>query len=401
MDTALLDRFKDPQLSRRLIERICSLTTQIDNKHTNARQISAQTTGQTAHQTSATGQNSNKQSAKTLNIMEVCGTHTVAIARSGLRSVLPQSIKLISGPGCPVCVTANCDIDYMIAASRLPQVTITTFGDMMRVPGSSTSLQQQKALGAKVEVVYSPLDALEMARQNTQQHIMFVAVGFETTTPLIAATLKRAAAAGVENFSVLTAHKRVAPALDALAHDEEVALDALILPGHVSTILGVEPYQFLAERYKIPAVIAGFEPVDLLLAIAELLEQILSGQPSIEIAYGRAVHAQGNVQARAVIDEVFEVVDATWRGLGRIPLSGHALREEYARFDAAKRFDIALLAEPTVEPKGCKCGEVLRGVMAPPACPLFGKVCTPVNPIGPCMVSGEGSCAAYYKYQIG
>ena len=373
VNTVLLDRFKDPKLSRALLERITRLSEEI------------------AH----------KQNEQPLALMEVCGTHTVAIARSGLRSVLPPNIKLISGPGCPVCVTANCDIDRIVAASRLPDVIITTFGDMMRVPGSSTSLQQRRAEGAKVEVVYSPLDALEVAKKNPQQQVLFVAVGFETTTPLIAATLKRAQAAGVENFSVLTAHKRVTPALDALAGDPDVALDALILPGHVSTILGVQPYQFLAEQYGIPAVVAGFDPVDLLLAIAELLSQIHSGKPRIEIAYGRAVQRQGNEAARAAIDEVFAVADATWRGLGPIPHSGHVLREEYASFDALRRFDLEALTESTVEPKGCKCGEVLRGVMAPNECRLFGKVCTPVNPVGPCMVSGEGSCAAYYKYQIG
>lgn len=373
MDTVLLDRFKDPQIARGLLERVAALS-------------------ETLHET---------REGALINVMEVCGTHTVAIARSGLRTVLPDNIKLISGPGCPVCVTANRDIDRLIAASRIPDVVLTTFGDMIRVPGSSTSLGQRKAEGAAVEVVYSPIDALELALQNPDKQVVFVAVGFETTTPLVAATIKRASAAGAHNFSVLTAHKRVAPALDALAHDDDVALDALILPGHVSTILGVKPYEFLAQNYGIPGVIAGFEPVDLLLALVELLEQVLEGKPRIEIAYGRAVHANGNEQARAIIDEVFEVVDADWRGLGLIPQSGHALREEYAQFDADKRFEIACFTEPTKEPKGCRCGDVLRGVMAPTECPLFGRACTPVNPIGPCMVSSEGSCAAYFKYQIG
>ncbi|MDR1358452.1 MAG: hydrogenase formation protein HypD, partial [Coriobacteriales bacterium] len=340
MDRTLLDRFKDPALSRGLLTRIFKLAGDLDGG----------------------------QGRPPLKVMEVCGTHTVAIARSGLRTVLPENIRLISGPGCPVCVTANASIDRVIAASRLPDVVITTFGDMLRVPGSSTSLQERRGEGARVEVVYSPLDALELARLNPRQQYIFVAVGFETTTPLVAATLKRAASAGLDNFSVLSSQKRVAPALQALANDTDLALDALILPGHVSTILGVEPYQFLAKQYGIPGVIAGFEPVDLLLALAELLEQLVSGQPRIEIAYGRAVHEQGNEQARAVIDEVFEVADATWRGLGRIPRSGHVVREEYARFDALRRFDLASLTEPTVEPRGCRCGEVLRGIMDPPEC---------------------------------
>lgn len=373
MDTELLNKFKDPALSRGLLERVASLSSLIDQQ----------------------------RDGKPLSIMEVCGTHTVAIARSGLRNALPSNIKLISGPGCPVCVTANSDIDRMIAASYLPDVCITTFGDMMRVPGSSTSLQQRKAEGAQIEVVYSPLDALSLAQKNPGTQVIFVAVGFETTTPLVAATLKRAAAAKVENFSVITAHKRVAPALDALAHDADVALDALILPGHVSTILGTEPYEFLATRYGIPGVITGFDPVDLLLGIVELLEQVQKGEAHIEIAYGRAVHEQGNAPARAIIEEVFEPEDACWRGLGLIPESGHGLRPEYARFDATARFDIDAITEPTVEPRGCSCGEVLRGVMLPNECALFGSACTPVNPIGPCMVSGEGSCAAFYKYQIG
>lgn len=377
MDKAFLSKFKDPELSRALIERMTRLSKEIEQERR------------------AQGHE------RPLNLMEVCGTHTVAIARSGLRSVLPSSIKLISGPGCPVCVTANRDIDRIIAASRVPGLTLCTFGDMMRVPGSSTSLQQRKAEGASVEVVYSPLDALERAQKNPEQHISFVAVGFETTTPLIAATIKRAAALGLDNFSVLTSHKRVTLALEALAHDPDLALDALILPGHVSTIIGAEPYEFLARDYGIPGVIAGFEPVDLLLGIVALLEQIQSGKARIEIAYGRAVQAQGNEAACAAIAEVFDVCDATWRGLGLIPSSGHILKDEFARFDASKRFDLESLTEVTIEPKGCRCGEVLRGVMAPPECPLFERVCTPVNPVGPCMVSGEGSCAAYYKYQIG
>ena len=373
MDTALLNSFKDPKLSRGLIERISLLAGELEGK----------------------------RDGRQLALMEVCGTHTVAIAKSGIREVLPRSIRLISGPGCPVCVTANADLDRIIAATRLPGVTVATFGDMMRVPGSSTSMLERRAEGASIEVVYSPLDALALATKYPEQQIVFIGVGFETTTPLIAATVKRAKAAGAKNFSVLTAHKRVTPALDALANDPDLALDGLILPGHVSAIIGSKPYRFLPERYGIPSVIAGFEPVDLLLAIAGLLEQILEGEPRVEIAYGRVVHEQGNVDACAAIDEVFAVSDATWRGLGSIPDSGHELDDAYASYDANRRFNLEELTEPTREPKGCRCDNVLRGIMPPNECPLFGKACTPVKPVGPCMVSSEGSCAAYYKYQIG
>jgi hydrogenase expression/formation protein HypD len=399
--------------------------------------------------------------------MEVCGTHTVAIARAGFRSVMPPNLELISGPGCPVCVTANVDIDRIIALTHIPNVVVATFGDMVRVPGSSTSLQERKAQGANVEVVYSPLDAIKLAQRlageankaskvdtsrevgksadgksadaktnktDKDMQVVLVGVGFETTTPLVAATIERAAALGLENFSVLAVHKAVPPALEALANDTEVALDALILPGHVSTILGAEPYAFLAEKYHIPGVITGFEPVDVLQGVAQLLEQLLrlegsgapakgsatatspsqppnptnpaesttSAKPTIEIAYKRAVMQEGNPTALAAISKVFEVNDAAWRGLGIIPNSGYVIREEFARFDATWRFaaELAELQEPTKESKGCRCGEVLRGVMAPLACPLFAKVCTPQNPIGPCMVSSEGSCAAYFRYAL-
>jgi len=373
MVTNLLNRFKDPEISRGLIRRIKQLANQLDEQ----------------------------REGRPLALMEVCGTHTVAFAKSGIRNVLPSNIRLISGPGCPVCVTANSDLDRIIVTTRLPGTTVATFGDMMRVPGSTTSMQQRRAQGANIEVVYSPLDALALATKNPGQQIIFIGVGFETTTPLIAATVKRAKAAGLSNFSVLTAHKRVIPALDALANDPDLALDGLVLPGHVSVIIGSAPYRFLPERYGIPSVIAGFEPVDLLWAIAKLLEQIREGTPQVEIAYGRAVHEQGNTEACATIDEAFTVSHAMWRGLGPIPDSGHVLNEAYAAYDAAKRFDLAALTEPTVEPKGCSCGEVLRGIMPPSECPLFGGACTPTNPVGPCMVSGEGSCAAYYRYQIG
>jgi hydrogenase expression/formation protein HypD len=365
MDPIFLDSFKDPTLARELITVIDRL---------------AQSIGRTIH------------------IMEVCGTHTVAIARSGFRSVMPRNIRLISGPGCPVCVTANNDIDRVIALCRLTDVTVATFGDMTRVPGSSTSLLERKAQGADVQIVYSPLDAIKLAQNNPQRQVVFVGVGFETTTPLIAATIERAAALGLTNFSVIGAQKSVPPALGVLVNDPQLTMDALILPGHVSTILGVEPYEFLSSQHHVPGVITGFEPVDVLQGIAMLLEQIHHGEAQIQIAYTRGVRPEGNPTARAVIDTVFSVADAVWRGLGVIPGSGYAIRPQFATFDALQRFELDV--EKTVEPRGCRCGDVLRGVISPNGCSLFGRACTPENPVGPCMVSSEGSCAAYYRYQV-
>ena len=329
-------------------------------------------------------------------LMEVCGTHTVAIARNGLRAMMPEGIRLASGPGCPVCVTSNHDIDKVIALARVPEVTIATFGDMTRVPGSTSSLLAEQAAGRDVRIVYSPLDALALAAEDPTRQMVFVGVGFETTTPLIAMAIKRARAEGLGNFSVYAAHKNMPGALEAIINDPQLKLDALILPGHVSTIIGAEPYRFLAEKYGIPGVITGFEPVDVLQGIAMIMRQLHEGRAEIEIAYARGVMPEGNPVALAAIDEVFETCPATWRGLGEIPGSGYRIREEYAAFDALRRFEPAI--EPTVEHKGCRCGDVLRGIMAPDECPLFRTACTPENPIGPCMVSSEGSCAAYYRY---
>ena len=375
MNTDILAKFRDPSLIQALVQEIRRLEQQLLAIRP---ELSA---------------------ARPLRLMEVCGTHTVSIARAGLRSLLPETIQLISGPGCPVCVTANSDIDQIIACTRLPEVILATFGDMIRVPGSSTSLQQRKAEGAAVQVVYSPLDALKLASEYPNKQVIFVGVGFETTTPLVAATIQRAFAQGLANFSVLPAQKQVPPAIKALLGDPQVALDALILPGHVSTILGSEPYHFIASKYKVPAVITGFEPADILQSIAQLLGQLLENTPAIEIAYKRGVKPEGNPVARAAIAAVFKPTDARWRGLGEIPGSGYKISESYAAYDASQRFELSV--EPTAEPKGCRCGDVLRGVLPANQCPLFGKPCTPQNPIGPCMVSSEGSCAAYHRYQIG
>ena len=329
-------------------------------------------------------------------LMEVCGTHTVAIARNGIRDLMPEGCKLASGPGCPVCVTANRDIDAVIALARVENVILTTFGDMTRVPGSSSSLLKEQAAGRDVRIVYSPLDALSIAQANPDRPVVFVGVGFETTTPLVAMAIKRAAALGLKNFSVYAAHKNMPGALDVLMGDPELKVDALILPGHVSTIIGIEPYRFLAEKYGIPGVITGFEPLDVLQGIAMLMRQLHEGRAEIENAYARGVMAEGNPVALAAIDDVFETCTATWRGLGPIEGSGYRIREQYAQFDALRRFEPEI--EETREPRGCRCGDVLRGIMAPNECPLFRKVCSPENPVGPCMVSSEGSCAAYFRY---
>ncbi|MEC4185323.1 hydrogenase formation protein HypD [Adlercreutzia sp. R21] len=329
-------------------------------------------------------------------LMEVCGTHTVAIARNGIRGLMPEGVRLASGPGCPVCVTSNHDIDKVIALARVPEVTIATFGDMTRVPGSTSSLLAEQAAGRSVEIVYSPLDALRLASENPDRQIVFVGVGFETTTPLVAMAVKRAKAMGLKNFTVYGAHKNMPGALEVIINDPALKLDALILPGHVSTIIGAEPYRFLAEKYGIPGVITGFEPVDVLQGIAMIMRQLHEGRADIEIAYARGVMPEGNPVALAAIDEVFETCSATWRGLGEIPGSGYRIREQFADFDAMRRFQPDV--EEVREHKGCRCGDVLRGIMAPSDCPLFRKVCTPENPVGPCMVSSEGSCAAYYRY---
>ena len=331
-----------------------------------------------------------------INLMEVCGTHTVSIGRYGFRSIMPTGLHLLSGPGCPVCVTANRDIDHAIALARMDDTVITTFGDMMRVPGSSTSLAKMKAAGRDIRIVYSPLDALDVAQTNPDRQVIFMGVGFETTTPTIAASILEAADRDLSNFSVYCAHKTTPPALRAIANDPETRIDGFILPGHVSTITGLAPYRFLVDEFRTPGVVTGFEPVDILEGVAMLVEMVVTGKPAIENAYRRGVATDGNPVARALVAQVFEPCDATWRGLGEIPASGLRIRDEFARFDASRRFDVEI--EPTVEPRGCRCGDVLRGAMTPNGCPLFGRACTPEHPVGPCMVSSEGSCAAYFRY---
>ena len=332
-----------------------------------------------------------------INLMEVCGTHTVSIGRYGFRSIMPAGLRLLSGPGCPVCVTANRDIDHSIALAKMDDAIITTFGDMMRVPGSSTSLAKMKAEGRDIRIVYSPLDALDIAERNPDKQVIFMGVGFETTTPAIAACILEADARDLPNFSIYCSHKTTPPALRAIANDPETRIDGFILPGHVSTITGVAPYRFLVDEFSTPGVVTGFEPVDILEGVAMLVRMVVEGKPDIQNAYRRGVNADGNPVARQLVAQVFEPCDAVWRGLGKIPGSGLHIRPAFSRFDASARFDVEI--EPTVEPRGCRCGDVLRGVITPNGCPLFGRACTPEHPVGPCMVSSEGSCAAYFRYR--
>lgn len=331
-----------------------------------------------------------------INLMEVCGTHTVSIFRHGIRSLLPENLKLLSGPGCPVCVTPIEDIDRMLYLAKLPDVVLATFGDMLRVPGSNGSLNQAKAQGSHVKLVYSPIEALELAKETPSKKVVFFAVGFETTSPLIAATLGEAERLGVENFFIYSAHKLVPPALEALVNSEELKLDGFILPGHVSTIIGSKPYKFIAENYKKACVISGFDADDILQAILMLLLQIVENSPKVEIQYRDAVRPEGNPKALEILYQYFEPCDSVWRGIGNIKNSGLKLKDQFSHRDAQKVFKIPELK--STEPKGCQCGSVLRGIKTPPECPLFAKICTPESPVGACMVSTEGSCAAYYKY---
>ncbi|MDR3357272.1 MAG: hydrogenase formation protein HypD [Desulfovibrio sp.] len=337
---------------------------------------------------------------RSLRFMEVCGTHTVALFQSGLISMLPASVTHLSGPGCPVCVTHDEEISMILDLAGRERVILATFGDMLRVPGpDGQSLKHAKAGGARVEVVYSPLEALILAKKNPDAVVVFPGIGFETTAPTVAAVLLTARREKIGNFCVLSLHKLVPPALRALLDDireGETKIDAFLLPGHVSTVIGLAPYAFLAERFRVPAVVGGFEPADILLALCLMAEQARDNAPAVRNAYPRAVNEAGNPRARAVTEQVFAPVDALWRGMGAIPESGLALRPEYADMDALKRFGVA--RSKSSSPKGCRCGDVLRGRISPPACPLFGKKCLPASPVGPCMVSTEGSCAAWHNY---
>ncbi|MDP3181772.1 MAG: hydrogenase formation protein HypD [Desulfobaccales bacterium] len=332
-------------------------------------------------------------------LMEVCGTHTMAAARFGLKTLLPPPVKLISGPGCPVCVTAQEDLDAFLALGRQPHIILASFGDMLRVPGTHTSLERTRAQGADVRVVYSPLDAVDLAKQETAKTVVFFGVGFETTMPATAMAIKLAAAEGLDNFLVFCVHKTMPAALRALLAGGEVRVSGLLLPGHVTTIIGAQAYDFISQEFGVPGAVAGFEPVDMLLGIESLLRQISQGQVFIDNVYPRAVQAQPNPRAQKLLSEVFAPDDAQWRGLGQIPGSGVKIQERYAAFDARARFPEiwAELAPPPPSP--CRCGEILRGVLTPKQCPQFDKGCNPSQPLGPCMVSSEGACAAAFRYE--
>lgn len=331
-------------------------------------------------------------------IMEVCGTHTMSIAEAGIKSMLPSQIQLLSGPGCPVCVTPPQVIDQVLELAMEKDVVITSYGDMLRVPGSrpGDSLLRRRALGAKVETVYSPVDAVALAAEHPEKQVVFLGVGFETTAPGTAAAVLTAQEQGLQNFTVWSMLKEVEPALRALIAMDGFNIDGFLCPGHVATIIGERGFRYLPEEFKLPGVIAGFEAADILLAVYLLLRQIKEGRPRIENAYPRAVSKEGNILAQKMLKHCFVERRDLWRGLGEIPQSGLGLREELAAFDAEKRFDI--VCESAEPPTACRCGEVITGRLAPGGCPLFGKVCTPEDPVGPCMVSSEGACAAAYKY---
>ncbi len=361
----ILKRFKDPHLARRIIEGL----------------------------NAALG-------GRSLRVMEVCGTHTMAISRTGIRSLLRGRIELVSGPGCPVCVTDVADIDRMLAYARLKDVTVVTFGDMIRVPGTETSLLGERTRGADIRVVYSPLEAVQMAKNLPDRKVVFLGVGFETTAPVVALALETARQEGIGNFLVYSAFKVVPPAIRVLLEDQEIALDGFLLPGHVSTVTGSLAFAFIGKEYGLPAVVAGFEAVDILTALHRLTEAHDQGRSEVINAYTRAVREDGNPAAREILEKCFETVDARWRGIGKIPQSGLKLREAYAAHDAEEVLPVSLTTPPR-EPAGCRCGEVLKGKLVPPGCPLFGRACVPESPVGPCMVSSEGSCAAYYRYDRG
>ena len=331
---------------------------------------------------------------RTVRLMEVCGGHTMAIHRFGIPDLLPRKIELLSGPGCPVCVTPTTYIDRAIEFADEQDAIITTFGDLYRVPGADGSLEDAAARRADARVVYSARDALKIAAENPDRLVLFAAIGFETTAPTVAATVMEAASGNVTNYRVLSGHKLMPPALRALLEAPEVALDGFILPGHVSTIIGVEPYRFIADEFGLACCITGFEPTDILQSILALTVQCLEGQARVENKYTRVVRTEGNPKAQALIEQVFRSTDSQWRGVGLIKESGLELKDEWEAF----RVEAPDPAVPSVGQKECRCSEVLRGLIKPRECRLFGRTCTPDTPVGPCMVSSEGACAAFYKY---
>ncbi len=332
---------------------------------------------------------------RSVNIMEVCGSHTMAIARYGIRDILPPNVNLISGPGCPVCVTPTRYIDAAIALAERG-VIVVTFGDMIPVPGSASTLAECRARGATVEIAYSPTRAIELAVAHPEREVVFLAIGFETTTAPVVSIVDQATRLGLKNVSLLTAFKLVPPALTALLSDPEIRIDAFLCPAHVSAIIGSDTYKPFAEAYKVPCVVAGFEPLDILYGIQGILEQVTQGRAEVVNHYARVVTAGGNLQAQALMAKYLEPVDAAWRGIGVLPMSGLGLKPAYAAYDAERKHGVTV--DLGAENPACACGEVLKGKQKPPECSLFGAACTPDHPVGPCMVSSEGTCSAYFKY---
>jgi hydrogenase expression/formation protein HypD len=363
----ILDKFNDPDLGKRMISRVRSMALQAVNLL-----------------------------GRPIVLMEVCGTHTAAISRSGMRELLVDLLELRSGPGCPVCVTAAGDIEMAINLSRLPGVTITTFGDMLRVPGISSSLEQERARGADIKIFYSPGDAVDYAGCHSETEVVFIGVGFETTAPLVALSVESARELGLQNYSVLSLHKTVPPVLHSLLATGEVRVDGLILPGHVSVITGRRAFDFVAGEYGVPSAIAGFEAMDILTAIHSLLEAILGGSVSTVNCYSRVVKEGGNIQAQNIMEKFFIPSDVHWRGFGEIAGSGLTFRQEYSDYDASFKYDTGVSLPAPKTP--CRCGDLLKGKIYPADCSLFARACTPVTPVGPCMVSSEGACAVYYRY---
>jgi hydrogenase expression/formation protein HypD len=330
-----------------------------------------------------------------ITVMEVCGTHTVSIFRSGIRSTLPEGLKLLSGPGCPVCVTDQGYIDAVLELTKRDDCIIATYGDMIRVPGKAGSLET-RALKADVRVVLSSEDALQLARDNADKTVIFIAVGFETTTPASAVAVKEAAEEGIENFCILSGHKLILPAMRALLGGMNDRVDAFLCPGHVSVIIGAGAFAEIVNDFGRPCVVAGFEPLQIIEGLAEICRQLSAGEPQLKSIYNAVVTERGNTAAQQIIAECFDAADGYWRGLGKIEKSTLVLKEKYRRFDAFDRF--GLTDEPGEDLSGCRCGEVLCGLIEPKQCALFGTKCTPQMPVGPCMVSSEGTCAAWYKY---
>jgi hydrogenase expression/formation protein HypD len=358
-----IDEYRDPSLAKGLLDRIVKLSKQIN---------------------------------ETVTIMEVCGSHTYAIGRFGVRKMMPENIRLVSGPGCPVCVTSIHDVDVALHLAAQKNVIFATFGDMLRVPGThGNSLQKIRAAGADIRVVASAADCITLAEANKNREVIFMGIGFETTTPTIAATIMACCKKGIPNFSVFSAPKLIPPAVKALIEDPSLNIDGFLCPGHVSTIIGANAYEIIVQAGR-AAVITGFEPVDILEGIFMILTQIVEDKKTVAIQYSRGVKPEGNPRAREVMMSVFYPGPSEWRGLGIIPESGLAIKETYQAFDALKKFTVP--ETHSVEIKGCCCGNILRGVITPNECPLFRRTCTPLNPVGPCMVYSEGTCAAYYKY---